>query len=108
MPSRVEFYPLLRLFASLVIMTIGATGMYAVNVSLRPILVEFESSRAAASLPYAFTMIGYGLGGILMGKLSDRFGVFWPVLFAGFMLSAGFAIASMADNLLQLCIIQAV
>ncbi|MFL2541686.1 MAG: MFS transporter, partial [Candidatus Latescibacterota bacterium] len=39
---------------------------------------------------------------------SDRFGVFWPVLFAGFMLSAGFAIASMADNLLQLCIIQAV
>ena len=108
MPSRVEFYPLLRLFASLVIMTIGATGMYAVNVSLRPILVEFESSRAAASLPYAFTMIGYGLGGILMGKISDRFGVFWPVLFAGFMLSAGFAIASMADNLLQLCIIQAV
>ena len=108
MPSRVEFYPLLRLFASLVIMTIGATGMYAVNVSLRPILVEFESSRAAASLPYAFTMIGYGLGGILMGKISDRFGVFWPVLFAGFMLSAGFAIASIADNLLQLCIIQAV
>ena len=108
MPSRVEFYPLLRLFASLIIMTIGATGMYAVILSLKPILVEFESSRAAASLPYAFTMIGYGLGGILMGKISDRFGVFWPVLFAGFMLSAGFAIASIADNLLQLCIIQAV
>tara|TARA_Y100000739_G_scaffold229837_1_gene246577 strand:+ start:2072 stop:3283 length:1212 start_codon:yes stop_codon:yes gene_type:complete len=108
MPSWAEFYPLLRLFASLIIMTIGATGMYAVNVSLKPILVEFESSRAAASLPYAFTMIGYGLGGILMGKISDRFGVFWPVLFAGFMLSAGFAIASIADNLLQLCIIQAV
>ena len=108
MPSWAEFYPLLRLFASLIIMTIGATGMYAVILSLKPILVEFESSRAAASLPYAFTMIGYGLGGILMGKISDRFGVFWPVLFAGFMLSAGFAIASIADNLLQLCIIQAV
>ena len=108
MPSWAEFYPLLRLFASLIIMTIGATGMYAVILSLKPILVEFESSRAAASLPYAFTMIGYGLVGILMGKISDRFGVFWPVLFAGFMLSAGFAIASIADNLLQLCIIQAV
>ena len=90
---------LLRLFASLAIMTIGATGMYAVNVSLKPILVEFDSSRAAASLPYAFTMVGFGLGGILMGRISDRVGVFWPVLFASFMLSAGFAAVSMVDTL---------
>ena len=76
MPPRVEIYPLLRLFASLAIMTIGATGMYAVNVSLKPILVEFDLSRAAASLPYAFTMVGFGLGGILMGRISDRVGVF--------------------------------
>ena len=97
MPPRVEIYPLLRLFASLAIMTIGATGMYAVNVSLKPILVEFDSSRAAASLPYAFTMVGFGLGGILMGRISDRVGVFWPVLFASFMLSAGFAAVSMVE-----------
>ncbi|MEC7398211.1 MAG: MFS transporter [Pseudomonadota bacterium] len=108
MPPRVEIYPLLRLFASLAIMTIGATGMYAVNVSLKPILVEFDSSRAAASLPYAFTMVGFGFGGILMGKISDRVGVFWPVLFASFMLSAGFATISMVDTLWQLCVIQGV
>ena len=106
MPPRVEIYPLLRLFASLAIMTIGATGMYAVNVSLKPILVEFDSSRAAASLPYAFTMVGFGLGGILMGRISDRVGVFWPVLFASFMLSAGFAAVSMVDTLWQLCVIK--
>ncbi len=108
MPPRVEIYPLLRLFASLAIMTIGATGMYAVNVSLKPILVEFDSSRAAASLPYAFTMVGFGLGGILMGRISDRVGVFWPVLFASFMLSAGFAAVSMVETLWQLCVIQGV
>jgi len=106
MASRVEIYPILRLVASLVILTVGATGMYAAKVSIKPFWEEFEASRAVASLPYACTMIGFGLGGILMGKISDRFGVFWPILFASFMISAGFAAASMTESLWQLCVIQ--
>ena len=43
-----------------------------------------------------------------MGRISDRVGVFWPVLFASFMLSAGFAAVSMVDTLWQLCVIQGV
>ena len=35
-------------------------------------------------------MVGFGLGGILMGRISDRVSVL-AVLFASFMLSAGFA-----------------
>ena len=38
---------------------------------------------SAASLPYTVTMISFGFGGILMGRLSDRFGVSSP----GFTLS---------------------
>ncbi|MEL0021927.1 MAG: MFS transporter, partial [Rickettsiales bacterium] len=87
-------------------MTIGGTGMYAIVVSLKPVAVEFGSGRGAASLPYTLTMIGYGLGGILMGRVSDRVGVLWPALFGSFMLAAGFATASQVETIWQLCLVQ--
>lgn len=106
MPSGVQIYPLIRLFAALALMTIGGTGMYAIVVSLKPVAVEFGSGRGAASLPYTLTMIGYGLGGILMGRVSDRVGVLWPALFGSFMLAAGFATASQVETIWQLCLVQ--
>ena len=75
-------YAILRLVASLLLLTIGSSGMYASIVVLKPIIVEFGLSRSAASLPYFATMIGFGLGGILMGRLSDRYGVMAPVSMA--------------------------
>ena len=101
-----KLYPLFRLAASLALMTIGATGMYAVVVSLKPIAIEFDSGRAAASIPYTLTMIGYGLGGILIGKISDRIGIFWPAIFGSCMLAAGFITAAQVETLWQLCIVQ--
>ena len=44
------------------------------------IQAEFGVDRGDASLPYTLTMIGFGLGGILMGRLADRFGVVLPVV----------------------------
>jgi MFS family permease len=49
--------------------------MYAVTVALPAVQAEFGVSRSDASLPYTLTMIGFALGGMLMGQLSDRFGV---------------------------------
>ncbi len=73
-------YAWARLAASLLLMTIGGSGMYSVAVVLPRVQAEFGAPRADASLPYTLTMIGFGLGGILMGRLSDRFGVMVPVL----------------------------
>ena len=106
MPSKTRIYPLVRLFAALALMTIGGAGMYAIVVSLKPVAAEFGTGRGAASIPYTLTMIGYGLGGILMGKISDRVGVLWPVLFGGFMLAGGFYVASQVETLWQLCVVQ--
>ena len=49
--------------------------MYSVAVVLPRLQAEFGVARGDASLPYTLTMIGFGFGGILMGRLSDRFGV---------------------------------
>ena len=95
-----------RLFVSLLLMTLGGSGMYSVTVVLPRIQAEFGVARADASLPYTLTMIGFGVGGILMGKLSDRFGVMVPVLLGGVGLGAGFIAAGSATSLWQFSLAQ--
>ena len=99
-------YAWMRLAASLLLMTIGGSGMYAVTVVLPRIQEEFGVARADASLPYTLTMIGFGLGGILMGRLADRFGVLVPVGIGAVGLGAGFIAAGLAPSLWLFCAIQ--
>jgi MFS family permease len=99
-------YAWLRLAASLALMTISGVGMYAVAVALPAVQAEFGIARSAASLPYAATMIGFGLGGILMGRLSDRFGVMVPVLLGAVCLGIGFVAAGASSGLWQFALVQ--
>src|SRR5438105_97596 len=92
-------YAWLRLFASLILMTLGGVGMYVMSVALPAVQAEFGSARAGASLPYTVTMIGFGLGSIVMGRLADRFGVVVPVIIGGVCLGAGFVLAGISQNL---------
>jgi MFS family permease len=94
-------YAWVRLGASLALMTIGATGMYVMAVALTPVQAEFGTDRGGASLPYTLTMIGFGIGGIVMGRLADRFGVAIPVRIGAFGLGIGFIAAGMSESLLQ-------
>ena len=96
-----SLYACLRLGASLLLMTIGGVGMYGMAVALAPVQAEFGVARGDASLPYTLTMIGFGIGGIVMGRLSDRFGVFVPLLLGGVALGLGFIAAGTAASLLQ-------
>jgi MFS family permease len=79
-------------------MTIGGVGMYAMAVALPLVQSDFQVARADASFPYTMTMLGFGLGGILMGRLADRFGVMVPVLVGGVGLGVGFTAAAAAPN----------
>jgi MFS family permease len=101
-------YAWLRLVASFVLMTIGGSGMYSISIVLPQIQAEFSADRGAASLPYTLTMIGFGLGGVMMGKLADRLGVIAPVVVGGLGLGLGFVAAGFAPNLLLFDIAQGV
>jgi MFS family permease len=103
---RESLYAWARLLASLLMMTIGGSGMYAVTVVLPRIQQEFGVARADASLPYTLTMIGFGVGGVLMGRLADRFGVIVPVLLGTLGLSGGFIFAGLAGSLSQFALAQ--
>ena len=64
-------YPFVRLAAALALMTIGAAPMYGSIMILGPLAQEFGVSRGLASLPYMLFMIGFGLGGVAIGRLTD-------------------------------------
>ncbi|KPK05974.1 MAG: MFS transporter [Betaproteobacteria bacterium SG8_39] len=106
-PSQVESRAAwLRLFTSLALMTIGGSGMYAVVVVLPLVQAEFSVARSVASLPYTLTMVGFGLGGILMGRLADRYGVIVPVLVGAVSLGVGFIAAGAAPGILVFALVQ--
>jgi MFS family permease len=92
-------YAVMRLMVTLALMTVGACGMYVVAVVLPAVQTEFGVTRADASLPYTALMIGFGVGGVLMGRLADRFGVMVPLLIGAVGLGLGFALAAMAGNI---------
>jgi len=94
-------YAWLRLVAALGIMTIGGSGMYGIAVALAPVQAEFGVTRGEASLPYTLTMLGFGIGGILMGRLADRFGVMVPVMIGALGLGGGFVLAGVSGNITQ-------
>ena len=99
-------YAWLRLATSLLLMTIGGSGMYAITVVLPRMQQDFGVARGDASLAYTFTMIGFGAGGVLMGRLADRFGVMAVVMLGAAGLGLGFIAAGLAPGLLVFCLAQ--
>jgi MFS family permease len=99
-------YAWIRLSAALVLSAIGGVGMWSVIVALPAVQTEFGVARSAASLPYTMTMICFGFGGIVMGRLSDRFGIIAPVVGGAISLGLGYAVASQATSLGQFILAQ--
>ena len=92
-------YAWTRLAVTLALMTIGSGAMYVMAVVLPAVQAEFGVARADASLPYTLMMVGFGLGGILMGRIADRFGVMVVLLIGSGGLSAGFVAAGLSSGL---------
>jgi len=95
-------YAFRRLLTALAIMTLGSVGMYVVIVLLPEVQNEFGITRADASLPYTVLMISFGLGGILMGRWADRFGVFKVLLIGAIGNLIGFLWAAQSSNIISL------
>ena len=97
-----------RLFATLLLMTIGSAGMYVVSVMLPAVQAEFGVSRAEASLPYTLLMIGFGVGCVLMGKLADRFGIVPVILTGALSLGLGFAACGWVGSITGYALVQGI
>jgi MFS family permease len=64
-----------RLVIALLIGSIGGVGMWAIVVMIPAVQAEFAATRGAVSLAFTLMMFGFGLGGVIAGKITDRFGI---------------------------------
>lgn len=88
-----------RLAASVMLSTLGAVGMWGVVVVMPSVQADFAATRADVSFTYTTTMLGFGAGSMLLGRMIDTKGAFMTMVLATLLLVAGYAGAAMAPDL---------
>ena len=101
-------YAWLRLSIAVLIGLIGGVGMWSVPVALPAVQADFGVDRAAASLPYTLTMVGFAVSGVGLGRLVDRFGISIPLAVGAAGIGIGYIAASFAPNIYVYAIVQGV
>src|SRR6476661_3206030 len=97
-----------RLAAAMMLTAFGAVGMWGVVVVFPALQAEFHASRADVSFAYTTTMLGFGAGSILLGRLIDAKGAFVTMTLATVLLAGGYALAALAQSLWVFAAIQGV
>ncbi len=98
-------YAWARLWTGLLLGTIGCVGMWSVVVALPAVQAEFGVLRADASVPYTLAMLGFGVGNVVFGKLSDRYGIMMPIALSALCLFLGYVGSGLAATLWQFAIL---
>jgi MFS family permease len=88
--------------------TIGSVGMWSVPVALPAVQADFGIARGGASLPFTLAMVGFAVGGVVMGRLTDRFGVVTPLVCGTVALCLGYIAAGFAPDLTLYALIHVV
>jgi MFS family permease len=97
-----------RLAASVAISTLGGVGMWAIVVVLPAVQADFGVTRADVSFSYTATMLGFGIGSILIGRLIDARGALFTVTASTLILVSGFTAAAYAPSVSWLAVAQIV
>src|ERR1700759_3586 len=79
-----------RLALALVIGSIGSVGMWSVGVVLPVVQSEFGATRGDVSLAFTLLMLGFGLGSVAVGRITDRFGIIVAIGFSIAVLSLAY------------------
>jgi MFS family permease len=94
-----------RLALAVLIGSIGSVGMWSVVVVLPVVQPEFGATRGAVSLAFTLTMLGFGLGGIVTGKITDRFGIVAAMALSIGFLATAYVLAGLSTTLWQFILV---
>jgi hypothetical protein len=90
-----------RLVLALVIGSIGGVGLWSVVVVLPVVQGEFGATRGAISLAFTLTVLGFGLGGVATGRITDRFGIVPAIALSISFLGTAYVLAGLSTTLWQ-------
>src|ERR1700693_3841427 len=75
--------------------------MWTVVVVLPIVQAEFAATRGAVSLAFTMMMMGFGLGGVVMGRITDRFGIVAAMALSIAFLGGSYVAAGLSATLWQ-------
>jgi MFS family permease len=78
---------------AIMLMAFGAAWITA--VALKDIAAEVGGARSTPALASSLAWFGSGIGGIGMGRIADRIGTRWTVLFGSLMIGLGLTISTL-------------
>src|SRR4051812_9738200 len=85
-----------RLAVAVLIGSLGSVGMWSVVVALPVVQGDLGASRGTASLAFTMVMLGFGLGQVITGKISDRYGIVTAIGLGIGILGLGYIVAGMS------------
>ncbi|MSP66627.1 MAG: MFS transporter [Alphaproteobacteria bacterium] len=91
--------------ASMLLFALGFGAIILLVVALKPMVAEFAWPRQFPSLAYAFATLISGFGGMLVGRLADRIGMYAPVTVGAVMVGGGLMLVSQVQTVWQLILI---
>jgi MFS family permease len=94
-----------RLAVAVLIGSLGSVGMWSVVVALPVVQQDFGATRGTASLAFTMVMLGFGLGQVITGKISDRFGIVTAIGLGIGILGLGYIVAGMSSSVWQFVLI---
>jgi MFS family permease len=79
-------------------MAIAFGAPWITLVALKDIAAEVRGERSIPALASALMWMGSGLGGILMGRIAERLGIRFTVIFGAIMVALGLALSSLGAS----------
>lgn len=88
------FYGYVIVLVSFALQGLGWGMFNSFGVFFKPIMAEFAWQRAVIASAVSLSMLVFGIGGIIQGRLSDRFGPRMTMTAAGCLLGGGYILLS--------------
>jgi MFS family permease len=96
------FYGYVVVIAAFFIMVVSWATYNSFGIFFKPLLDEFSWNRAVTSGAFSLSMFIYGILGIVVGALNDRFGPRVVLTFCGILLGLGYLLMSQISAIWQL------
>jgi MFS family permease len=84
-------------FTSLTLLCMSLGAPWITAVGLKTIAAEMGDARSVPALASSLAWLGTAAGGVLMGRIADRFGIRWTVMTGAVMICIGLFISTLGQ-----------
>src|SRR5262245_28167488 len=82
---------------SVALLSLSFGALWITAVGLKSIAADLGGARSAPSLANSLAWFGSSVGGIAMGRLADRYGIRWTVMFGAVSICIGLFISTLGE-----------